>query len=276
MSIDVALFVRAPRELDYSIENAFEVVRDHLPEPIAPRWQVSPFPTTGIVPRIRSLAWARRRQARVNHVTGDVNFLALSLDPERTVLTIHDLEFLERHGGLKAAIFGEVWLRRPFRRARVVTVPTAAVQHELAAFVGAAPSTIRVVPNPVHPRFSPTMLRPLPAEPVVLHVGTRSNKNLEGAIGALVGTPCRLVVIGRMSPGAARARPGLGRRGRGTHGADRRGGGGGLRGVRPRRLLLHEGGLRAAGRGGAGLGQAGGDRRPRSPARGRRARGARR
>jgi glycosyltransferase involved in cell wall biosynthesis len=200
VSLEVSMLMRAPRALDYSIENVFEVVRDHLPERIDPRWHVCPYPSVGVWPRVRSLAWARGRQARVTHVTGDVNFLALALDPNRTVLTIHDLEFLQRHDGTKAAIFGALWLRWPVRRARVVTVLTSAVQRELAAFVGTDPSTIRVVPNPVHPRFAPTPLRSLPAEPVILHVGTRSNKNLEGAIRALAGMRCRLVVIGRMSP----------------------------------------------------------------------------
>ena len=55
MSLDVAMFLRAPRALDYSIENAFEVVRDHLPDAIAPRWQVCPYPTQGIV--LGSGAW---------------------------------------------------------------------------------------------------------------------------------------------------------------------------------------------------------------------------
>jgi glycosyltransferase involved in cell wall biosynthesis len=188
-----------PRPGVFSIELVAELLREHLPDRFEVIDAVNPFPASGVVPRARAIAWARGVRVDVAHVVGDVNFLALGTDPARTVLTVHDLEFLERARGPKAALYRLLWLRLPSRRAAVVTTPTAAVRDELVAVTGIDPDAVRVVPDPVDPAFV-HVARTFGDPPVVLQVGTRSNKNLERVARALEGITCRLVVVGRLSP----------------------------------------------------------------------------
>jgi glycosyltransferase involved in cell wall biosynthesis len=193
------LLGRKARPDAYSIEHVFDVVAPRLPDRFVVTDLRSPFDNRGLVPRVRSVLWARAHQAQLNHVVGDTNFFALGLDARRTVLTVHDCEFMERAGSLKAFIYKWAWLRLPVRRASLVTVPAKATRDELVAFTGADPSKVRVVPNPVDPVFAPSERAFYEEKPVLLQVGARSNKNLERVAHALEGISCTLVVVGLMT-----------------------------------------------------------------------------
>jgi glycosyltransferase involved in cell wall biosynthesis len=195
----VVLFHRKPTPHVFSIEQVFEVLRQRLPDRFDVAVAVSSWPSTGWIPRLRSMLEARRRQGDVNHVVGDVHFLALALDPARTVVTVHDCEFMERAGPLKRWIYLWLWLRLPVWRSGIVVVPTDAVRQDLERYVRFDPRKLRVVPDPVAPVFSPSPRPFHKDEPVILQVGTRRNKNLERVALALEGVPCRLVIIGPLS-----------------------------------------------------------------------------
>ncbi|MEX0984610.1 MAG: glycosyltransferase family 1 protein [Actinomycetota bacterium] len=192
----IALFTRKPRPLVFSIEHVFGLIRDHLPARYEPVWTESPHFTEGVVPRIRAVLWARRHQGDVNHVVGDIHFIDLLLAKRRTVLTIHDCEFLERAGVVKRWLYRWIWLVLPIARAGVVTVPARSVAEDLRRYARIDPARVRVIPDPVDPVFTRED-RPFPAgEPLILQMGTRSNKNLERVIEALDGMACRLLVVG--------------------------------------------------------------------------------
>jgi glycosyltransferase involved in cell wall biosynthesis len=199
------MFERRPFPHQHSIEQVFDLVRNHLPDRFEVHKVVAARYSTGLMNRIVSIVDARRRQGDVNHIVGDVHFLALGLDPARTVLTIHDAEFMERASALKRWLYRWLWLRLPVRRSRVVVVPTAAVVDDLRRYVRVSAAKLRVIPDPVSPAFAdPEPLRRPGASPRILVVGTRSNKNLERSIAALEGLGVRLVVLGPL--GAAQRR----------------------------------------------------------------------
>jgi glycosyltransferase involved in cell wall biosynthesis len=162
---------------------------------------VSSYPTKGVVSRVRSMLEARARRGDVNHIVGDVHFLALLLDPARTVITIHDCEFMERAGRLKRWIYLWLWLRLPVWRSRIVVVPTEGVRDDLERYVRCDRRKVRVIPNPVSPLFRATERVFRQQDPVILQVGTRPNKNLERVIVALRGISCRLIVLGPLTQG---------------------------------------------------------------------------
>lgn len=194
----VVMFERRPFPHQHSIEQVFDVVRQHLPDRFEVVKVVATRYSTGAGNRIRSILDAGRRQGDVNHIVGDVHFLALGLDPRRTVLTIHDAEFMERANTVKRWLYLWLWLRVPVRRSRIVVVPTQAVADDLRRYVRVPAAKLRVIPDPVSPVFaeagSPPTSGREPSGARVLVVGTRSNKNLERSIRALGGMPVTLPV----------------------------------------------------------------------------------
>ena len=181
-----------------SIERLFDQVRRALGEGIRVRLHVSPYPSRGLLPRLRNLlaAW-RACRGRLCHLTGDVQYLALVLPGRRFVLTVHDCAILHRLRGWRREVIRLLWFEWPIRRAGVVTTISETTRDDLKQWI--APGLahkLRVVPNCVGEDFLPTPKDWDVASPVFLQVGTGWNKNLPRVAEALRGLPCRLWIVG--------------------------------------------------------------------------------
>lgn len=190
---------RRPQPGQVSIERLFESIRGAM----SPRWTptvaVSPEFSGGLAPRLRNLAAARRQAGDVHHVVGDIQYLAYALPPERLVVTIHDSVTLNRLSGVARAVFRQFWYSGPARRAAVLTTISEFARTELFGWIGPTAERAVVIPNCVRDEFQPHARPFFDAAPVVLQVGTSPNKNVERVAAALVGTPCRLDVVGVLS-----------------------------------------------------------------------------
>lgn len=146
--------------------------------------------------RVRNILWARRNAGPVNHIAGDVHYLALGLPKHRTILTIADCVSLIRNRGLKKWLLRLFWYRLPVRRATLVTTISEFTKQQLLKFVNCDPSKIHPIHCPISDGFK---ARPKPfdaRQPVILQVGTGWNKNLCRVARALEGMPCKLEIIG--------------------------------------------------------------------------------
>lgn len=142
---------------------------------------------------------ASRNCGAINHITGDVHYLAAGLEGRRTVLTVHDCVSLGRLRGLKRAAFRWVWYAWPLRRAAVVTVVSASVGSEVLRHTRCHQAKLRVVHNCVRDEFVPVPRQFDATDPVILQVGTGATKNLARTIVALRGLQCRMKIVGRLS-----------------------------------------------------------------------------
>src|ERR1051325_2961164 len=92
----VVFFSRKPYAHQFSIEKVFEGIRQALVQDTSVTVEVKVMPhySTGIWLRLKNIWWARQHQGDINHITGDVHYIALGLVKRKTILTIHDLNFL--------------------------------------------------------------------------------------------------------------------------------------------------------------------------------------
>ncbi|MCC7509243.1 MAG: glycosyltransferase [Planctomycetes bacterium] len=200
---DVLQIQRRPGAGHHSMEVLFEQTRAALPAGVSARVAVCPHPSQGLIPRLRSLLWARSLRADVFHIVGDVHYLALALQGGRTVLTVHDCGVLRGKSGLRRWLLRKLWFAWPVRRAAEVTTISEFSRDELAAVAGIAPDRIAVIPNCAGQAFTPGAEQ-RSSKPLVLLVGTAANKNLLRVLPALQGLNALVVVIGR--PDAEQAR----------------------------------------------------------------------
>jgi glycosyltransferase involved in cell wall biosynthesis len=156
----------------------------------------APYHSKGILRRIANIVWAARNQGDVNHITGDVHYLALGLARRRTILTIHDCHALERLSGWKRWLLRVFWYALPIRRAAIVTVISEETKRQISHHVAGYDEKIEIVPNAVAPVFEPCP-RSFRADcPHILQIGTKPNKNLPRLIQALHGIKCHLTIVG--------------------------------------------------------------------------------
>jgi glycosyltransferase involved in cell wall biosynthesis len=197
--LDITHFTRRPRRNVFSIERLFEDVRAAMPNDCRVTIWTCRHPSTGLLPRLKDMWAARAAQRDVNHVTGDVHFLVLLLDPRRTVLTVHDLVLLGRLRGVRRFVLWLFWYWLPVRRSRVVVAISETTRQALLASVRCDPAKVRVIHNSVSAEFQPAPRAFDAACPRILQIGTKPNKNLERVAAALEGLSCRLVVVGELA-----------------------------------------------------------------------------
>jgi glycosyltransferase involved in cell wall biosynthesis len=202
--VSVVQFQRRAGKTSFSVERLFGDVRAAMPDDIQVSVRINRFMSGGIVPRLRDAIDAWRHRGQVNHVLGDVHYLAWFLPRRRTVLTVLDCVSLERLAGIRRWVFWLTWYWWPTRRAAHVTVISQSSKRALLRWVRFPESRIHVIPPPLSPEFQPAPM-PAPALQRVLQVGTLENKNLPRVIEAVAGLPVVLVIIGALDD-AARAR----------------------------------------------------------------------
>ncbi len=194
----VTHFQRRPFGHNFSIERVFATVRRALPPSLAYRVAVCPYNGTNPFKLAYNLFSALRRQSRVNHITGDIAYLAWLLPARRTILTVHDCVGMIRLRGWRRRLYRWLWLSLPARRCALLTVISAQTKRELIAYTGCTEEKIRVVPDPVGPEFQPSPRSFCAARPVVLQVGTGFNKNIGRVAQALRGIRCELHIVGAL------------------------------------------------------------------------------
>ncbi len=183
----------------HSIEVLFRAVRTAMPEDIDAAVVLCPRPSIGFRPRVENLRAARRLAGEVNHITGDVHYLALSLPAKNTILTVHDCGHVWRPS-LRQSAYRLLWFHLPVRRAAAVTVISEFTRRELLSLVGCRPEKVRVIPDCVSPEYVRCDRAFNERRPTVLQVGTGPNKNLHRVAAALQGLGCHLSIIGQLSP----------------------------------------------------------------------------
>lgn len=183
-----------------SIEKVFRQVAAELEEgdEFETTFEKAPF-GNNLVGIIRNLLFFRPGAADLYHITGQIHYMALVLPPEKTILTIHDLRFLDGRAGLRRFVLKKLFLDMPLKRLKHITAISDATKREVVAHSSIDPDRIRVIENPLRSDFVFRNAKPFDKErPVILQVGTLANKNIANLVNAIRGLECRLVVIGRL------------------------------------------------------------------------------
>jgi glycosyltransferase involved in cell wall biosynthesis len=195
----IVYFHRKPFVNNFSLESAFNAIRNSLPQEIIPVVVISKFHSKGILPRMYTMISAFFQQGDINHITGDIHFLALLLSPKKTVLTILDFVYLHNSRGIKRILLNYLWGIFPSKRVKFITVISESTKTELFKNINVNPNKVRVIPLCISDTFIRCDKDFNSLKPKILHVGTGKNKNLIRLIRALKDIPCRLEIIGHLS-----------------------------------------------------------------------------
>jgi glycosyltransferase involved in cell wall biosynthesis len=198
METKVLYVERKPSEY-LSIEKVFRQIAASLSSNFVTDFQQMPFGFTAIDTFLNLLLF-RKKKADIYHVTGHVNYAALRLPAENTVLTFHDLRFLRTKGRLRRFVLRKLLLDWPVQRLQYITAISEHTKREIVETTGCEPQKIRLLDVPLFDHFENTPAwRFNKARPAILQVGTLSNKNIQKLAAALAGIECVLRIIGRLS-----------------------------------------------------------------------------
>lgn len=181
------------------MERLFDAIRLAMPKSVECKVIVMPFLSRGIFKRVWNGVHTFLNRGPINHITGDVHYVAFGLPGSRTLLTIHDCGNLHRLSGWKRTLMKWVWFSGPIGKVRYVSAISEATKRDLIELVGCAESKIRVIPDCITSDFKPNP-KPWPNDkPIALMIGAAPNKNLARMAKALEGLPIKVELVGNPS-----------------------------------------------------------------------------
>ncbi|MGY8914114.1 MAG: glycosyltransferase family 4 protein, partial [Flavobacteriales bacterium] len=141
--------------------------------------------------------YKKRDVQAIHHVTGHIHDVLLALIGVKTVLTVHDLVFLDNvRNPIKRFYKWLFWLYLPIKIADKVVCISEQTKKNILSKINT--DKLIVINNAVDPIYK-FVEKPFNQDkPVILHIGTGWNKNLECSIEALEGIPCHLRIIGKL------------------------------------------------------------------------------
>ena len=201
----VIFFHRKPRpNVNFSVENLFVSIRNAFSSAV--RWEVKQlsYYSEGFFKRLYLCIEAMRGQKGINHITGDINFIAIFLRKKYTVLTILDVGFMNHPNRWARLLLRWFWIILPVKRSAVVTTISGSTKQELLKYVKTDPDRIKVIYVPIASGFSAAPKTFNKSQPTILQVGTKPNKNATRLVQALQGISCRLEIIGEVNDSLAK------------------------------------------------------------------------
>ena len=197
------LFIYRSKDSGPSMRRAFEPIEKMLKDECQVDSIYLPFSTASPMDMLRNILfikkYLRERQYDIIHITGHVNYLLWSLRKYRTIVTVHDLGFYTcRTSGIKKKLL-YLFFIFPLRFANHITYISEKSFQEACKLMKLPAQSQSVVHNPVDPSFVFTRKAINKNRPVILHLGTKENKNLPRVIEAVSGIQCKLHIIGSVN-----------------------------------------------------------------------------
>ncbi len=194
----ISYFFRKKTSVYHSIENLFHAIIDKIERYETIKHEAL-WPSKGIINRIKIGLKFKDQQSDINHITGDIHFVALFLKKNKTILTIHDIGSAKYGNTIKRAIIKFFWFSLPLRRVKFVTVISEFTKQELLKNFKIKQSKVFVINNCISDNYKYFQKDEPSKKPVILHIGTKANKNLGRVINSLDGIECKLLIIGKLS-----------------------------------------------------------------------------
>jgi len=194
----VSYFFRKFSPVYHSIENLFAAIIEKVDDYETVKHE-APFQSKGFLNRIKIGLAARKNQSDINHITGDIHFIALFLKKKKTILTIHDIGSAKQGNSLKRFIIKLFWFGWPIKRVKYITVISEFTKRELLENFKIKSNKIVIVSNCISDNYKYVPVKKSKKKPVILQIGTKPNKNLNRVIKALRGIDCKLIIVGKLS-----------------------------------------------------------------------------
>lgn len=197
MGVKVTFFYRN-HKAGYSIHKVMRPVIEGTPAS-----QIVEMPNVGASPLqiFKNLiyAWKHRNKGGINHITGDVHYLSLALPVRNTMTTVHDVVSImyNHYPQIKRFIIKFLFVNT-LKRNRFLVCISEKTKKEVLSLVNFPKERIFVIPDPVDDSFQYVEHSFNSICPTILHLGTKSNKNLKRSIEAMADLKVKLRIIGKL------------------------------------------------------------------------------
>lgn len=197
--MNLSLFYRKPSPDYHSIEQLFDTISSNYSDDVQLKKVYAKHISKGLIKRILIGLYAKNNQSEINHITGDIHFIAPFLSKKKTILTVHDIGSIKSGYFIKKWLLKLFWFSIPAKNVAYITVISEFTKKELLNYIKIDPAKVVVIPNCISPLYQFASKEFNTTKPVILQIGTKNNKNLERLIGAIVNINCKLIIVGKLN-----------------------------------------------------------------------------
>lgn len=197
------LYIYRHPGMGFSIGKVFKPIEEEMRKYAEVDSVYLPVPNykpAGLWQNIRTARAAVKKKCYdVVHITGAEHYLLPFLRGQHTVLTVHDLGFFVNNWpSLRSAWKYLLWVKTMPLASHITFISDKSYEEALR-FVKFKEGCANIVYNAVGKEFQYIPKQLNHNYPTILHVGTKSNKNLASTAIALKGFPCKLRIIGELN-----------------------------------------------------------------------------
>ncbi len=199
--VQINFFLRKKRVFgNFSLEIYFKnIIQELSSEGYDVKLIELPFVSSGIINRLLNIFFVFFHQGELNHITGDINYIALLLNKKKTIVTIPDCDRLNHLSGFKAIIYSLFWIKMPINKSVAVCTISNYSKNEILKYSNCNFEKIKVIPISLNKIFQFNYKSFNEEYPIILQIGTQLNKNLFRTIEAIQGIPCKFIIIGKLN-----------------------------------------------------------------------------
>ena len=198
------LYIYRNNNLGFSIGNVFRPIEEEMRKYAEVDSIYMPCSTACPLSIIKNCWYAFKKALSghydIIHITGDVHYLAYALCVFRNVVvTVHDIgQVVSANNKLRHKLLYLFYVKS-LNFANAITFISDKSFQEVSEIANFLNNKSHIIYNPISNQFKYNNKRIHKTSPVVLHIGTKDNKNLERSIIALSDINCSLRIIGKLS-----------------------------------------------------------------------------
>ena len=196
------LYIYRHPNLGYSIGKVFRPIENEMKKYAEVDSIYLPVPNYSLKGLWQNIRYAQKhckeKKYNVIHITGTENYLIPFIRKQKIVVTVHDLGSFVTNNPI-INFFKNILFVKSLQLADRITCISDKTKNELLDRIKGIKNKVITIYNPVGTEYiyKPKVFNVI--EPIILHVGTKSNKNLDNTIKALAGIKCHLRIIGNLS-----------------------------------------------------------------------------
>jgi len=187
---------KARKKGNFSLEIHFEKIREKLSKQYEINTLYLPFQSDGILKKILNIIYVFINKGDINHVTGDVTYVAIALVGKKNIITILDLITLKTQNKFKKIIYSKLWYELPIKYSNTTTVISEAIKTEISEIFPNFKNKIVRVYFSGNTDFNRLDKKFNHKCPVILQLGTAYNKNIQRTLEALKDFRCIFIIVG--------------------------------------------------------------------------------
>ena len=155
-----------------------------------------PVASKGLIKRIYLIIWAYFNQGDVNHILGDINFISLLMNRNKTINTFLDCRLLSEFNGFKKLIYKFFWFIFPIKNSIHNTFISNFTRLEIEKVLKKKISNSSVIPVPLVKNLDFKIN--INKKKKILIVGTLHHKNINNMIKSLINLNVDLTIVGEL------------------------------------------------------------------------------